>query len=257
MRRFTAVLGFPLVLVLVVSVMGPVLASPQPIPVCTFCGGGFESAAEEQDISVNVTQSTVDIEVHENGSATWTIRNQIRNGSATLRENPAQLDRIAEWQLNHEYDMLEGATVTETRMENETAVIVLRDPDAASRHAGLLVVDYLRDHGYEGSYYINVDSFTIHGPNGTVVANTPVSGAVTDNAVTWTGSVGEYEYGTGLEGSPYVMFGPDRPGMHLQAQAVVTFATLPIVGPNLLLPTVVFAALFGGVTAVFRRRWVS
>lgn len=256
MRRITPVLG----LLVIVSVVGPALASPQPTPVCSFCGGHFETAAERQGLTVNVTQSTTVIQVHENGSATWTIRNRVGNGSVGLRENPEQLRRIVEWQLDNEHGMLEDATVIDTRMENATAVAVLHDRDGASRHAGLLVVDYLHNRGYEKWYHVNAESVTIRGPEGTVVVNTPESGQVTDHAVTWTGEISDYGYGgADLEGSPYVVYGPDdTTGTQLQAQVAIALATLPIVvravQSYLLWQTVLFAVVLGSVLILLRTR---
>lgn len=78
------------------AAVSPVLASPQPDPVCGACGSAFEDAAEEDGLAVNVTNSTATVRVHANGSATWIVTNRLNDSAADrLGEHPALLDRIA------------------------------------------------------------------------------------------------------------------------------------------------------------------
>jgi hypothetical protein len=145
-------------------------------------------------------------------------------------------------------------------MDGDTAVLVYRDPDAASRHAGLLVVDYLHDGGREPWYYVNAERFTIRGPDGTAVTNSPEGGAIEGRNATWTGSSsgGIYASGVDLEGSPYVVFGPDRSAVTtLRTAAALGLATLPIVVRSLehyfLFQTATFAASLAAVLLAVRR----
>lgn len=245
-------------LVLALLVLPAAAASPQPTPVCGFCGAQFAGAAEDAGANVTVAESTVVVRVHENGSAIWTVRNRLSNGTGALR--PAQLDAAASRLAGDHYGLPDRATFVSARMDGETVVLVYRDPNAATRRAGILVVDYLRDGGYEPWYHVNAERFTIRGPGGTVVTNTPESGTVEERNATWTGGTGSGYYGSGtdLEGSPYVAFGPDGSlGTTLRTAAALGLSTLPIVVRSLrnyvLFQTATFAAVLGVVLLVLRR----
>jgi len=257
-RRALPALSLLLVALLVLPVPG--LASPQPTPVCGFCGGQFAAAADESGVNATVAESTVVVQVHGNGSATWTVRNRLSNGSEAFREDPELLETTATRLATDHYGLPEESSFVSARMDGDTAVLVSRDPDAAARHAGLLVVDYLHDGGHEPWYHVNAERFTVRGPEGTVVTNTPESGAVEGRNATWTGGSGGGYYGAGvdLEGSPYVAFGPDRSvGTRLRAGVALALATLPIVVRSLesyvLLQTATFGASLAAVLLVLRR----
>ena len=235
----------------------PALASPQPTPACGFCGEQFAGGS---GVNVTVAESTAVVQVHGNGSATWTVRNELSNGSEAFRERPELLEAAASGLANDHYGLPDRAELVSARMDGDTAVLVYRDPDAATRHAGLLVVDYLHDGGREPRYYVNADRFVIRGPDGTVVANTPESGTVEGRNATWTGSSsgGPYASGVDLEGSPYVVFGPDRSaGTWLRTAAALGLATLPIVVRSVesyvLFQTATFAASLAAVLFALRR----
>jgi len=235
----------------------PALASPQPTPVCGFCGEQF---AAEAGVNATVAESTVVVRVHGNGSVTWIVRNELSNGSEAFHERPELLEATASGLATGHHGLPGGAELASVRMDGDTAVLVYRDPDATSRRAGLLVVDYLHDGGREPWYYVNADRFTIRGPEGSVVANTPEGGAVDERNATWTGSSngGPYASGVDLEGSPYVVFGPDRSATTgLRTAAALGLATLPIVVRSVesyvLFQTATFAASLAAVLLVVRR----
>ncbi|PSQ09244.1 hypothetical protein BRC93_13435 [Halobacteriales archaeon QS_5_70_15] len=227
---------------------------------CGFCGGQFADAADESGVNVTVAESSVVVRVHENGSAAWTVRNRLSSGSEPFREESELLETTAS-RLATDHDGLpEEPSFVSARMDGDTAVLVYHDSDAATRHAGLLVVDYLHDGGHEPWYHVNAERFTVRGPEGTVVANTPESGAVEGRNATWTGGTGDGYYGSGadLEGSPYVVFGPDgSAGTTVRTAAALGLATLPIVRRSLqqfaLFQTATFAAGLGTVLVVLRR----
>lgn len=263
MRRYAARPARPALsalaaLLLLASLAPPAIASPQPTPVCGPCGAGFERAAEKQGVDANVTESTAVVRVHPNGSATWTVRNRLGSGADLLRREPDRLDRVADALAADRHRLLADATLVDARLDGDVAVLTFRDPDAVSRHAGLLVVDSLHDRGREPWYHVNADRFAILGPEGTVVANDPESGAVDGNRVTWRGQAGVlYAPGTDLEGSPYVVFAPERGGLTgVQVDAALALATLPIVLTSvrlfLLLQTGLYAAVLAGVVYAFR-----
>ncbi|WP_254824269.1 hypothetical protein [Haloglomus halophilum] len=234
------------------AVLGPAAASSPPRPVCPACGTLFERTAADHGVDVTVHESTALVQVHGNGSATWTICNRL-NATDGFREDPDALDATARGLADREYGPPRDATLRAARPQGDTAVVVLHDPDAAERHAGLLVVDYLHTGGDGTGIRLNADRFSIRGPSGTVVTNTPASGSVNGSTVTWTGSVAGPGYvGPSLDGSPYVAFGaPSDRG--LRTAAALALATLPIVvgalGRFVLGQTLLFAGTLAVVAA--------
>lgn len=255
MRR-AALLG---ALLLLAALAGPATASPQPTPVCRFCGGQFEAAAADTGVNATVASSEVVVAVDADGGATWTVRLGLANGTEAFASSPDRLEDAARSLLDGYRGLPEDASFIDARLEGHTAVLRYRDPDAARRHAGLLVVDYLHDRGGVPWYHVNADRFVVRGPEGTVVANDPESGTVTGGAVVWQGKgAGEWYEGTDLAGSPYVVFGPDRSAAtRLRAAAAVALATWPIVADGvrrfLLVQTALFALALAAVVAAFGR----
>lgn len=255
MRRFVLLLS----ILLGMALIGPVAASPQPTPVCRFCGVQFEEAASAAGANVTVTASDVLIEVHEDGSATWTVRLSLGNGSEAFTGVPAGLGDAARELAADGYGLPAKPAFVDAMFEGDTAVLRYRDADAAERRAGLLVVDYLHDRGGQPWFHVNADRFTVRGPPGTAVVNAPESGRVADREVTWRGNgSGDTRFGPDLEGSPYVVFGPDRSAAtRLRATAAVGLATLPIlldgISRYLVIQPAIFALLLGGVVFAFSR----
>lgn len=223
--------------VLLVALVAAAGASPQPTPVCDYCGG-FESAANDSGVDATVAASTAVVEVHPNGSATWTIRNRLSEGADAFRETPAALDSTVARLEADTYGLLHDAGEPSARFDGDTVVVTVRQADVADRHAGLLVVDLLHDRGYERWYVLNADAFTVRGPPGTTVTNVPASGSVDGRSVTWRGDAGGSPHDAPtLDGSPYVVFGntgsegvsADSPATTARTTAALALATLPIV----------------------------
>jgi hypothetical protein len=245
--------------VVAAAVAAPAVASPQPTPTCRFCGFEFERAAEDVGVNVTVEGSTADVRVHGNGSATWTVENELADASP-LRDDPGELDAIARHLLDRGHGPPDDPTVVDARLDGDTAVLVYRDPDAARRRAGLLVVDYFHDDGHRPWYHVNADRLSVHGPKGSVVTNNPAGVSTDGGTATWRGNgTAELYRGTTLEGSPYLVFGPGHAtGTNLRTTAAVALATSPIVVDSVrafLLPqTVAFTLALVGVVALLRRR---
>lgn len=233
------------------AALGPAAASSPPRPACPACGALFEQAADESGVDVTIRESTVLVQVRENGSATWTIRNRL-NATDGFREDPDALDATARQALQRDYGPPTDPTFRDARVGGDVAVVVLHDPDAAERHAGLLVVDYLH-HGGDGTgIRLNADTIRIRGPLGTVVTNSPTGGVEDGRTVTWTGNAAGESFARGpyLEPSPYVAFGPES-ARGARTDAALALATLPIVvgalGQFVLLQTVMFAGILAAV----------
>lgn len=257
MRR--AALALALLAVLAVPLVPAVAASPQPRPVCGFCGDPFERAADDAGVNATVEASTATVRVHENGSATWTVENRLANGSDQFAADPETLAAVGRSLARSHRGVAEDPRFVDADLDGTTAVLTFRDPGAAERHAGLLVVDYLHHAGASRWHYVNAERVTLAGPSGTVVANDPESGAVDGGTVIWRGATGDLYASPDVTGYPLVVFGPDRsPWTTARATVAVTLATAPVAISAawrvLVLQTLVFAATLLAVGHAVRRR---
>lgn len=271
MRRLALQGGLVILLVVLFGVVGPAVASPQPTYVCGVCGDPFEQVAADQNVALNVTASTATVQVHENGSATWTVTNRINDSAAAqLSEDPALLDTIARtavsdgWGLPHSEQGVEfySASITDTEV-----TIRFHQQSAAERHAGLLVTDTFHSDGVRGGWILNVDRFSIVGPPGTEIVNEPgdtiddeyadetVIPDVDSRTITWHGSTTQ-AYDSIFYEDVYVVFGPSGTGER-EVAAAVGLATAPIWIDNVVtfvLPAVVlYGLLLGGLLYGVRR----
>lgn len=211
--------------VLAVATLAPAGASSPPRPACPACGTLFEQAADDRGADVTVRESRALVQVHANGSATWTIRNRL---NATDGLDGGTLDGIARERTDG-YGPPDDATLRDARLEANVAVVVLYDADAAERHAGLLMVDYLNADGEGTGIRMNADLFRVRGPAGTVVTNAP-AGAVEDGrTAAWTGRTGDAVLGArkGV-GEARVVIGPASTS-GIRTNAALALATLPVV----------------------------
>lgn len=225
-------LRFALLGVLAIALLATAgAASPQPSPICGFCSTDFENTAEQHGVNATVVESTVVVQVHEDGAATWTVRNRLGQGAAAFREDPALLERVAREMTEFSPGVTEDPSFQSAEVDGETVVLTYHDAGAAERHAGKLVVDYLHHDGRNQWYIVDADEFTIRGPPGTTVTNDPASGTVDGRSVTWRGTTEEpiYEAPT-LEAYPYVVFGDDGSALaSAGTTAALASATAPLV----------------------------
>lgn len=265
-----ALLGF---LVFVLGVASPALASPQPDRICGACGQSLETIAADRGIPLNVTQSSATVRVHENGSATWVVRNTLDRANASrLSTRPDRVESLGRrtatdgWGLPHVYT--EGTVTVQTiRLDNRTLTIQFRDPDAGRRHLGILVVDYLHSEGVRGGWIPNADRVTVVGPPGTTVVNDPQAPfedgdsdpenrpTVDNRTVTVRGATYDQAYDAVLYEDIYIAYGqPTTREFH--TDAALALATAPIWLDNVrnfVLPTaVIYALLLGGVAVLVR-----
>jgi len=160
-RQFGAVL-------LLAALVAPAVAAPPPEPLCGPCSG-FEAAAADEGVAVDLDRATATVTLARNGSAAWTVRLWVDETAAqTFAADPERRQAVAT-------DALTGAglpSVTEpvglsTSVSGETVVLRFRDPDATDREAGLFVADFLRPNGQltvDGA-----DRVTLRGPPGTTL----------------------------------------------------------------------------------------
>lgn len=274
MSRTTRHLALLALLVFLVGVAAPALASPQPDRICGACGQSLETIAADRGLPLNVTRSTATVRVHENGSATWVVRNRLDPENASrLATRPDRVESLGRraatdgWGLPHVYT--EGTVTVQTaRLDNRTLTIKFRDPDAGRRHLGILVVDYLHSDGVRGGWILNTDRFTIVGPPGTTVVNDPRAPfeeeygnpenrpTVDNRTVTLRGATSERAYDAVIYEDVYIAYGQPATG-EFHTDAALALATAPIWLDNVrtfVLPTVlVYALLLLGVAALVRK----
>jgi len=244
----------------------PATASPQPSEICGPCGSSFAEAAEDQSFDVNVTETTVSIQIHPNGSATWLVTNRLTASTADLSTDPETLDHIAREAttsggLPNGYGD-EKVEFQSSTLENNTVQIMFRDPNAANHHFGVFVVDYFHSAGLNEGRILNADSVSIHGPAETVVLNDPREFAghnhagddehptVTDNTLQWDSASTDGRWAVVFD-DVYLTFGEAQTGS-FRLQAALTMASLPIwlgnIGSFVLPAVFVYGLSLTGVT---------
>jgi len=150
-------------LVGVVSVVAaPVVGAPPPRPLCDACGDTFETTARGQGVAVSVERSTATVTVHENGSATWVVRNSLRAGADRLRANTTRRTEIASramWDAE-----LLGSAVT----PDDVVVLRFREPEFAEPTAGgaMRSGEFTASYGYPNLHGLGADRLTVHAPPG-------------------------------------------------------------------------------------------
>ena len=269
MKRAALLISLFVIAVLCLTA-APAVGGPTPNPVCGACGSSFEDAASDNGVIVNVTASTAAIQIHPNGSATWTVTNRLNQSAAVLSSGSEPLSQISrEAATSRGVANRDGTAVTfqSATIKNETVRIRFHDPDAGSRHLGVLVVDYFHSAGVRGGWILNADPISISGPDETVVGNDPHGvindeyatdtelPTVTGNTVQWANTSTDGQQAVFSE-DLYLAFSEPTTSS-LQVAAAVTAASLPIWLGNIwnaVLPAAfVYGLLLTGVAAVARR----
>jgi len=161
-------------------VVGSVSGAPPPRPVCAPCGDGLEDRAAEHGLSLAVTNSTATVVAHENTTATWVVRNTIRDDETLtrLRENETLRRTLAE--ARYFGPDLRSVTVSDGVL---TARYV--QYDFATRSVGdtLRVDAFSQSHGYRNLDGLGADRLVVEAPNGTAVrSSVPGSEATADRS---------------------------------------------------------------------------
>lgn len=270
MKRAALLISLFVIAVLCLTA-APAVGGPTPNPVCGACGSSFEDAASDNGVIVNVTASTAAIQVHPNGSATWTVTNRLNQSTAALSNSSETLTQITREAATIggvvTRDDTESIRFQSATVDNETVRIQFRDPNAGARHLGVLVVDYFHSAGVRGGWILNADPISISGPDETVVGNDPRGviddeyatdtelPAVTGNTVQWVNTSTDGQQAVFSE-DLYLAFSEPATSS-LQVAAALTMASLPIWLGNIWIVVLPAAFVYGilliGVAAVARR----
>lgn len=182
--RTTALLA----VALLVLVATPAGGMPPPEQVCGACGGAFEDAAADHGVGLDVAESTATVAVHENGSATWTVRNAVSPSSADrLRANDTAA-RVAA-------DLVDTDDLLAVDVADDGAVTIrYRVDDFAVRSVGgAMRVEFFREDFAVANYdSLGADRLTLVAPDGMRVGRALPSASVDGREMTLT----SYEPGT-------------------------------------------------------------
>ena len=257
--------------VVVLCLAGPAVASSPPEPICGPCGSSFEEVSDRQGVPVNVTHSTAEVRVDENGSATWIVTTRLDESSASaLASNPERLTPIAREAAVGDglaADSAGSVTVQSATVDNDTVRIRFVDPDAGSRHAGVLVVDYFHAAGGSPGWVLNADRVSITGPESAVVGNDlraiiddryasdDMLPTVSGGTLTWERTANDDSEAT-IHDEFYIAYTEPEVGS-TRVDAALALASLPIWLSNvrdIVLPAaVVYGLVLIGVVAGTRR----
>ena len=156
-----------LALLLVTSVVAPVAGAPPPRPLCDACSETFEETADEHGVDVVVTGSTATVRVTENGTAVWTVRNELQQsgGAERLRANETLRTEIADramWDTE-----LLGSNVS----IDGTLTMRYRESDFAAPAVGgtLRSGAFTESYGYRNLDGLGADRLTLVAPDGMAV----------------------------------------------------------------------------------------
>lgn len=237
--RQSVVLSVAVATLVLAGLAVPALASPAPVSACPPCSNGFISSAADHGLETEVQHSEATVRIHENGSATWTVRVVPTNESALnrLAENESLAVAVAGDSFGVRYgdgiqhellsaDVADGAFV----MEYRTIDVVERGP------FGSQILTYFRDS--PGAYIytdLGADELTVVAPAGTTVARG--FGELSGDRMTAT-SLPERRNG------PFVVFAPEGtplPGV------VGWLAVVSALGGVILRNTLLFVVLPGSV----------
>lgn len=216
-------------------------ASPRPVDVCQPCGDRFAShLGRETGTETEFTRSVANVEVRQDGTGVWTIRNELANASAAayLREHPDELRAVAEHGFSVHDAELQSARIT----DGDVVVLEYRMPGFATRTAGVWRVDYFREQPGAYVYYrLGADELTVVGPEGTRVTSGMPGGTADGNRLTTT------EYRDQGDGS-FVVFAPDDDPLAAGATwAAIWQAVGGVVLRNAVLLVVIPGAVLAGL----------
>lgn len=144
----------------------PAQARAPPQPVCGVC----VSFAEPQSVGgamVDATNSTMTIQVYENGSSHWTARVRLASGSDVLRNGTTRARALDDARLG----LLDDPVTRRSHVDGDTLVVSYYVTDAAHRTLGVVRFDafYASDPppfvmGGEGSPYPGADRLVLVAP---------------------------------------------------------------------------------------------
>jgi len=285
------VLAVLVVALLVAPAVGSVVARPPPEALCGTCSLGEEEHWSGSSVDVDAANSSLSVELFENGSSYWTERVRVARGADELAANESFRTEVLDRAFHrHAVDDADRTDVR-TRVENRTLVTTYRVPAFGHRSLGVLVVDEFDRTTRDSWVYVGAGRVTLSAPDGHRLVDGPAEPAdrTTETAVVWTDPNPTGDYGPHVEGR--LAFADDDAtlaGLRADAATALAhgsdrlfgaaaFALLPTLlvsatgvlyarsaalggwslGPSLAAVAVMLAALVGTVTAVLYALFVA
>jgi len=152
----------------------PADAAPPPRPLCDACGESFEETAATHGVMLTVERSTASVSVHDNGSATWVVQNQLADSSdvTRLRTNASLRADIAD------RAMWDTEFLDANVSDNGTITMRYREAEFAEQSVGGAFQSgaFTERYGYRNLDGLGADRLEVTAPEGTTIG-WAVSGA--------------------------------------------------------------------------------
>ncbi|KTG10629.1 hypothetical protein AUR64_08160 [Haloprofundus marisrubri] len=225
-------------------------ARPPPRELCGFCGENVESAAAEHGLDLTVERSTVTVHVHDNGSATWVVRNRIAEDAAAtrLRTNDSLREAIVPGDPSERSsNIADSGTLVTRHTESEFA----EESVAGTLRSGAFTEGY----GYRNLAGLGADELTVVAPEGMRLGWTVSGSTVSEDRTRMT--LTEF---TDADEGDFVTFVPEDSTFGAVLSPIVVAEKLgPVAALNfgvfVGLPTALFATLVAGVAGAVS--WLS
>jgi hypothetical protein len=192
-RRHATVLLAALVLVASALVAGVPTADARapPTPLCGACSERLDESAERHDVDLTRGETDLVVQIHENGSTSWRATVELTAGAEALDNETLRAEVVDSAVQRGVGD----PTDVQSRLDADTLVVTHRDPEAASRHLGVLVFTPIVPAspgvpwaiGGEGARYVGADRVTVTAPPGYRVTGSYEYATASDDEVVWTG----------------------------------------------------------------------
>ncbi len=235
--------------VLVIGAALPVAASPAPLPACPPCDSGFERSATSHGLDTEVQHSSATVQVHQDGSARWTVR--VIPTNETVLERLAANDSLATSVAGDSFGTRYGGGIDheliDARVADGAFIIEYRTLNVVeSGPFGTSVLTYFRDS--PGAYIytgLGADELTVVAPEGMTVARG--FGEVSESRMQATRL-------SDARDGPFVVFAPEgSPVPGLLGTLAVASALAGVIVRNLLMFVAVPASILVGGVAAIRR----
>ncbi|MFD1514749.1 hypothetical protein [Halomarina rubra] len=194
---------------LLVPVVGAVVAAPPPESLCGTCGLS-EDHYDDGSVVVDPTNSSVEVELFENGSSRWTERVRVVGGAEGLTTNATLRSETVERAFHRHVVDDDERVDTRLRVEGETLVTTYRVPGLGAQSMGVLTVGEFHRTGNEPSVYVGAARATLVAPEGYHLVDGPDGSAAetTPDGVVWTSPDATSDYAPRVEGR--LTFGDDE-----------------------------------------------
>lgn len=188
----TVVLAFAVVGAALLAGVPTADARAPPTPLCGACSDRLDESADRHGVDLSRGETTLVVQVHENGSTTWRATVELTAGADRLR-NATLREQIVESAVSRGVG---DPTDIQSRLDGETLLVTHRDRTATSRHLGVLVfTPVVPDSpsvpgaiGGEGARYVGADRVTVTAPPGWHTTGGYEYATTQHDTVEWTGS---------------------------------------------------------------------